>query len=326
MRGLDIIERIRRNLVVTAGTLPDYTDDVLYDEVDDCLMTKFERAIVSARSGYWCKPLSLTTTSGRAKYRIPARAVTQGLEKIEIAQSSTATYVPLAATTEEQAADYDRAPSSSLGNPQAYVVRGDQITLLPTPSSALSLRLWYYVRPSRIVAPQSGATVTLRGQVTAVNTTARTVTVNALPFDQEISPPAAITSGLQKIDIVQGDGWHELALVGATQTLAGLIFTVGGSDPLDEVTTDSYVRVSEQTDWPAIPDDFHRTLADLTSVQILTQLGLDSKAGQIAELAGGDMLRFIDLITPRVKADPPTIPLGGGWAGGGFGGWRGWWE
>lgn len=323
MRSLDIIERIRRNLVVTVATLSDYSDDVLYDETDDCLMTKFERSVVSARSGYWCKPAVFTTVPGTSKYRIPPRAVTQGLEKVEIALSSTAQYVPLVATTEESAADYDRAPSTNQGNPEAYVVRGDQLVLLPTPSAALSLRVWYYVRPSRLVAPQSGPSVTQRGRVTGVNSAARTITVDVVPFDQEVGP-GAITSANQRIDVIHPDGWHELALIGATQTLAGLIFTVGGTDPLDEITIGDFVRAAEQTDWPALPDDFHRTLADLTSVQILIQLGLAEKAGQIGELAAGDTLRFVDLIAPRVKADPPTIPLGGGWGGGGS--FRGWWE
>lgn len=324
MRALDLIDQIRRNLVVTAGTLPDYTDAVIYDEIDASLTTVFERIVTGARSGYWCKPYAFSTVVGTSKYRVPARAIVGGLEKVELAFSTTASYLPLPATTEEQAADYDRSPATSTSSPQAYVMRGDQVVILPTPNTVLPVRFWYYVRPSRCVAPQSGLSVTLRGQVTAFNPTARTITVNTPPFDQELAVPAAITSALQRIDVVHPDGWHELALVGATQTLAGSVFTVGGTDPLDEVQIGDFVRVSEQTDWPCLPDDFHDTLASATTVRILITLGLRQKAADLSERVTGDLQRFTDQISPRVKADPDTIPLGGGWGGVGAA-WGGWW-
>lgn len=316
MRGLDIIEQIRRNLMVTAGTLPDYTDAVLYDEMNTALHTTFEDVVASARSGYWCKPVFLTTANGRPKYRIPARAVVGGLEKVEIAMSSTADYVPLPACTEEQAADYERN-AANLGSPQAYVVRGDQIVILPTPNASLPLRLWYYIRPSRLVAPQSGALVTSRGRITSINTSTRVIIVDVLPLDQETVGNPPLSGNITPCDIVHKDGWHELSMVNITiSNYAGTTLTVAGTESMDEVELGDYLRFAEQTDWPCLPDDFHRMLADVTSAAVLVQLGLSDKAAQITELVGPAAVRFKDLITPRVKADPPTIGLGGGWGGG----------
>jgi hypothetical protein len=317
MNSTQLAKIVRRNLTVTAGTLSDYTDVVLYEEMTHILHSVFERAIVNARSGYWCKPSFLTTASSRPKYRIPARSVVGGLEKIDIASSTTSEYCPLVATTEEQASDYETAPQN-VGQPQAYVVRGDQVILLPTPNSAWPMRFWYYVRPSKLCAAQTA------GTVTAVNTTARTITVNSVPNDHTdpLSPVVMAASGT--LDVIHPNGWHELAVVGGAYTLAGVTFTIGGTAPLDEVELGDVVRVADQTDWPALPDDFHRPLADLVSIAVLEQIGLDSKAAAMAEKVAPDLLRFQDLIVPRVKADPPTIGLGGGWGGGGFAQWRGW--
>lgn len=311
MRSDEIATKIRREAFIgDVAQFPDYTDTVLWSECNDAVHGVFEGPVVSSRQGYWLKQFFYTTTGGKAKYRIPARSVVGGLEIVEIADASGRFY-RLGEVNEQQAQEYELA-SGQVGPPQVFCIRGDQVVLLPTPDllAGYTLRLSYYLRPSRLVQQQSSTIGggTVRGTVTGVNTATRQITVDVVPFDQELAVPAAITSGLQKIDVVHGDGWHEIALVGATQTLSGLVFTVGGTDDLSEIILGTdYVRAQQQTDWPQLPTDFHPTLCGIVAVKLLMQLKLADKAATLAQAVNADIGRFADLMQPRVKNEPPLI-------------------
>lgn len=286
---------------------PDYTAARILIELTDTLMTVFSRDIITARAGHWRDEHIYTTTAGRASYRIPGRAISGGLEKVEIADSAGSSYRPLTEVTPYEAGELT-GPSGAptTGAPVRYLVDGDQVQLIPAPeSAAYRLRMRYYRRPGRMVTQQ--VTGTERGRVTAVDTALRTIVVNAVPFDQELAVPAAITTGLQRLDVIHPDGWHEVALTGVPQTLSSLTFTIGGTVDMSKVEVGDYVRVAEQTDWPSLPDDFHRTLADATAIVILTSLGAGQKASVIAQKMGADLQRFRSLLKPRVKDSPRII-------------------
>lgn len=302
-----------------AANYTEYTQAKVLNELNDALQTKFEDVVVKARSGYWLKEYIYTATSGQARFRIPPRSVVGGLEKVEVA---TGTGQPFSKLTEIPASVEQDYVTQNPGTPDLFWVSGDVVEIIPAATSGMLVKLSYYIRPSRLVPSQSDPNGTVRGRITAINTGTRVVTVNAIPFDQSLTSPAAMTSGVQSIDIVHPDGWHELALVGASQTFSGLNITVGGSDPLTDAAVGDFVRVADQTDWPCIPDDFDRTLADLAAVTILRELHLLEKAEATLLAAGLDLARLRSLLVPRVKTEPKEIPIMRR-SRGGFGpGWR----
>lgn len=288
------------------ATYPDYSTAWVLAELNAQQMSLFEKPIVNAKSGYWRKYYQFAITPGRALYPAPSRAITGGFDKIDIAFDSNLNFVPL---TEYGEHDVRLIEQGQPGPVAGFIMRGDSIQLLPTPdSSAFTLRPSYLLRPSRLQAPQNntlGTGGTDRGRITDISGIgSRVITINTLPFDQELPTPAAITSGLQFIDIVRPTGWHEVQVVSASQTFVGVgpaTVTIGGVDDLSTVQVGDYVRVAEQTDWPALPDDFARCLADATAVKIMLQLNMEQKAKALAASLGGDLLRFQDLISPRVK-------------------------
>jgi hypothetical protein len=296
---------------------PSYTDSIVVDELNGTFANVFEAIVVEARGGFWRKRYDQPLVAQQARYRIHPRAC--AVEAVAIADSS-GKFVPLDEATPRQIDDLRGGSGSSSGRPLYYTVDGDMIELLPQPNSAsYTLRQSYYVRPSRLVTQQSSTLGggTIRGLITARDPVARTITVNVVPFDQELAVPAAITSALQQIDVVHPDGYHELALVGATQSLAGSVFTVGGTQSMQDVQVGDFVRAAEQTDWPCLPDEFHQTLADACAVRFLLQLGFGGKARDLAAKIGltpdgltphgTDLARFRKLITPRVKTSPKRL-------------------
>jgi hypothetical protein len=298
----DMLRRVRFSAFLPDAD-PEYDDAQIRRELTETLHTVFGEIVASTRGGFWLDDAITTCTAGKATYRMPARAIAGGLEHIEIANGTGGGWGPMTEVMAKRA-DELSGPSGtpSQGTPEYFIVEGDQVRLIPCPSTSnFRIKMRYYRRASRVVDEQT------RGLISAVNTTARTITVNVIPFDQELSVPAAITSGVTLIDVVHPTGWHELALTGASQTFSGTTITVGGTLDMTKIEVGDYVRAAEQAEWPALPEDFYRTLADAAAVTILTSKGYGPKGAQIAQKMGADLHRFRSLLNPRIKSAPPII-------------------
>ena len=293
-----MISLVRLNTLLPDGAV-DYTDSVILRELNDALTAKFERAVTDARCGYWLQRKVYTTTAGNAILRMPPRAC--GLSKVEIGDaSSTPSYKRLPLLREGHA-DLYTGPDGSIGSPKHWVMRGDRIHLTPTPDTAYSVRVSYYLRPSRLTPYQSG------GYITAINTTTRVITIDAMPSSIAVDGTTSTiaVSAFSEFDVVSPTGWHEVQLVNEyCQRSATLQLTCLGTADLSSVRTGDVVRFAEQAEWPPIPDDFHRALVDIATIKILIQLDFQSKAGGFAQDANADMQRFTALIADRVQEEP----------------------
>jgi hypothetical protein len=315
MHSAELLTWIRNDAYIGDATIyTDQTDASLLVELTHKLHTVFEDIVVKARAGYWLKEYLLTTTAGRGRYRIPPRAIVGGLEKIEIAAATGGSYYTIEEISPVDMQAWEGPISiGNPGMPQVFVSMGDQVELFPTPNAALPLRMTYYIRPSQLapvqnIQPNGG---TDRGRVTAVSAIGVnpvTITVNVVPVDM-LGTGVAIATATQQIDVVHPDGWHELAVVGSTQTLAGTVFTLPNGTDISDVQVGDYVRAADQTDWPCLPDDFHRCLVDVAAIKLLVELGLKEKGDDIANNVENDLIRFRSLLLPRVKSQPKTTPV-----------------
>jgi hypothetical protein len=277
---------------------PTYTDARVREELGNALTTIFERPIVNSREGYWRKTRDTTIATGQSRYRLPPRAVAGTAETIEVFSGAQA---PLPADR--------RSPG--------YTFQGDQIVFNAPPDAGLTLRVHYYLRPSALYALQLNV-----GRVTEVHDTTKEVVVTSLPLN--LVTGLAIATA-DKVDIIHPNGWHEACVVDEPSTIAGTTLTFGPTVDLSMVEVGDYVRAAGQTDWPALPEDFHRTLVDAAAMSILVSKGDLAKAQVYAAKVGADLERFTDLLQPRVKDHPPaTIPRAGilrgrsRWGGGGW--------
>jgi hypothetical protein len=135
--------------------------------------------------------------------------------------------------------------------------------------------------------------------------------------------PAAINNFTPSIDIVHPDGWHELSYISGVPVVTNPTnIQIPGTDYLGDIAVGDFVRAGEQTDWPCLPDDFHRCLADVAAIKILYELNLLDKAQALEATVGNDLQRFRSLLLPRVKADPKVIPIIRRSRGYGYPGWR----
>jgi len=212
----------------------------LIKELNGVHTQNFGRHVINAREGYWEQTTIIPTIVGDASYDLPERCAHGGFDRIELALSPTSEFMPIDCDQEDT--QRRAGAPSNIGQPRTYMLRGNRIVLLPAPdSAAYRIRIWYYQRPSQIVRPQSptfteiasiDSAVVDRGRITSIaGIGSRQVVVNAIPFRQRQGTPAAIVTAVDRIDVIKPSGWHELTIVGATQTISGTTITIGGSRP-----------------------------------------------------------------------------------------------
>jgi len=307
MRSDELLSRLRKSAFIgNADAYTEYTDNELFNELNDRLRSVFSDAVVSARSGYWLSTVVVTSYQGGA--RIPARAVTGGLESVEVLYNGV--YYALDEVTPLEAAAWTQP-----GQPFAYFCEAESIRLVPVPPSDVTLRLRYYLRPSLLVTSQSstqGGAGAVRGLIGGVYPSTRAVFVNAEPMDYATGAGVPLAYPAT-IDIIRPDGWFSPTLVSATASSPGALQyqiptpSLSDAEFADLVRVGDYVRVAEQTDWPALPADFHRMLADAAAVNVLREMDLIDKADILSTAASADFARFAKLIQPRVKSRPKKI-------------------
>lgn len=328
MNQTDLIKIVRRNCDLE-DSFADYSDQIILDELNDALTTKFERSVVDSNCGYWLQPFDITVARGTQSYRLPQRAI--GVNKLEIGLTTYANtgFVRLPQISEDHANAF-QSPANSPGTPQRFLVRGDSIWLDPSPDSAYVVRVWYYLRPSRLIPAQPNA---FSGSVVSANPTTGVVTLQS-PFSYYFGGamiPATSNGVNLDCDVVKQGSWHELAAVANEQffsngscitSAAGLTLTFANPSYVANVKYGDFVRLRDQTDWPALPDDFHRCLADVVSTKILIQRDFQQKASGYAQDVGADIQRFFQLISRRVmeepvrlRADLPSLRGGRYWGG-----------
>lgn len=306
MDSTQLLAKLRQAAFIgDASAYPEYTDAKLLDEMSQRLRTDFPVFSIEAGAAYLLKS---TTVSSTGRVRVPSRAVMGGVFSVEC-QGTDGKYYPL-----EEAAAQDIWRFETQTNavrPRKYAFDGGDIVLLPTPAASVTLRVRYYIRPSQLTESQNSRNGTDRGRVTAVSSTF--LQVNAQPFDQLATVPAAITTGAV-IDVIRPAGWYEPVVVSLTTgVISGTTINVS-EDLTSRVQVGDYVRVADQTDWPMLSEDYHDLLPYDAALWVLGQMSLEDKGLQ----AKTDRMyqRFRDSLAPRTQQAGMRLKIKN------FGGWR----
>jgi hypothetical protein len=287
-----------RNTATIEDNSSEFTDAVITQLLNMAMATYFEPIVETVRSGYWLHSLTRTLGTGNPYVRLHPRHC--ALEQVDI-RLTGGDWVPLSVAIESEAQDWD--PRAAY--PQAYSVRGTTLTLLPAPTTSnLELRAKVTIRPSQLVTEQTA------GRVVAVDTTARTLTVNAIPVDRVTGSSMATTT---VIDVVEPRGFYELSLFDAPATVTdSSTITVGAGPSLARIEVGDYVRVANQTDWPQLPQSYHTVLGAAAAVPICLRRDMYDRANEIAASTGAAAQRMSAQLSPRPRAQNHT-PVQHGW-------------
>lgn len=303
-----LIARIRRSAFLSDGDV-NYPDDVILQDMNDVMTQLYARAVIAADQAHWQLTDYTPLIANQRSYRLPARAVMGTTMRQQITAVGNVDWWPVHDLSEADALryEYNSYSSSPIDAPTRKIVRGENWWLLPPANvtGGYVMRTHYMVRPSRIAVAQFIPTSS--GLITAINTSTRVITIASSISNCGESGSRSVPNSAETIDIIRPGGWFKVQWSGAATgvnttsiTLSSDASGLSEANDLSDIAVGDFVRIADQTDWPAIPADFHRSLADATASKILTARGMADRASELSQAyVVPDLERFGDLLRPR---------------------------
>ena len=282
----DLLNSIRQR-----GSIPTTTNSSNVNNTTNLLAMATEELhikllpmILSAREEYYVTYKDYSITANQATYTIPTRASGQVLRDVQLISGTTVKSLPLI--------DSERITSTATGSPSAYYLEHNKVVLYPTPSTTVdTLRLRYYLRPSRLAATSACV------QITAIDTATFTVTVAAVP--------STMTANAY-IDYVAADAPFQNRAIDqliSSVTSTTIIMTGLPSD----LAVGDWVALADYTPIPQIPFEFIPVLSQMTVVKSLEALGDREGAKNAAADLQIIQNNALALIAPRNHGEPKKV-------------------
>lgn len=258
---------------------PAFTTTQLLDLATDELWSVTVPFINDLREEYFVTYSDSTiSTAERQTFDIPSRAAGGLLRDVKLVNDSN---------------DEEDIPRIDLEYQQrhfwGFYIQGNKLHLIKSEDySTYSLRMYYYVRPSQLVATSRCA------QVSSVGTTTFDVT----------SVPSNITDG-DTVDIVQANPPFETLSLGVTASISGT--TITPSTMPTGLAVGDRMCLKEESCIPQIPLESHTLLVRGTVVRVQEILqdnkGIDTNKKKYEE----EKAAIANVLTPRVVGEREKI-------------------
>jgi hypothetical protein len=234
---------------------------------------------------------TLAISAGDYGFRIPERAIGRTLREIQYRNMAGGNLVyDLPRISIE---DSYRFTNLGTGTPNGFMIEGDTIRLLPTPSSNGEVVLYTLRKPSNLVQTSRTATVLSVGT--------NTITLSKVPSNLTIG---------SKIDITDNKPSYPLVYKDLTITnITGTVLTVSGftGTALSGVDVDDVVSTALETSIVQLPDEAAVVLIHATAVRVLEALSIPDQM-QAAENKLQQKIRACrEILSPRVEGSVPKV-------------------
>lgn len=304
----DLVTEVRRRSRLPSAT--DLSDAEILQYADQEMQTTIADVIRNASASFWLTTREVTLVSGTSSYAIPRRAIGAGVERVELEDANGIRSQVVAVSEEDTWRWASGGRDHRWPSPYAFTLEGEALRLWPTPteSAAHTLRIRYQRQPSRLVAVAECCA--LDG---ATDTVTLSVTGATIP-----TWLTQISDGDRYIDIVRGDGVHDLIIADAIgDTFSDPTLTLSASTPLDDAASIAldtptggrvdYVCQAGTTCYPQIPSTLWPLLVSKTTVAVLEALG--DREGMAAAQATASQREAAarSVITPRSREAPRFI-------------------
>lgn len=250
--------------------------------INDEIQSYMVPFVMSTREEFFVTSSDVSVTSGTAAYAIPSRAIGAKLRNVLLLNGSE--YEPLPRLEPEAVL----REGSFSGTPEGFYLEGNSVVLYPTPSSATTLRLSFFIRPNRVVSVSEAGLIT--------GTPSATVTIS--------SAPSAFPTASTSYDLVKGTPHFECRAIdkAATRVTTTLTFSTATTG----LVAGDYVCLAGETPIPQIPVELHPLLAERVAARALHALG-DQRA-QLFEASAERMKKGLEaLLTPRSEGSSRRI-------------------
>lgn len=267
------------------GSLPEgrFSDQELLDFAYDSLLSEIVPVVLSTREDYLVTYDDIAIVANQNKYPIPTRALNGIIREIKILNSST-----LSNPTRK---DIEDIRTTSTGSSCDIYLEGNNIVLYKTPAASTgSIRVWYFLRPSRLVPVSETA------EITAIDTGTNTITITI---------PTGWTSS-DTFDLIKGKAHFDI--VGKDLTASSV---AGGSITFDDALPDTlavgdYVALAEETCFPLLPPEGHVALVQAAVTAALESMG-DPTSANSAGKTQALLAAFKSVLATRIQGEAKAL-------------------
>jgi hypothetical protein len=267
------------------GSPPDgrFEDSEILQLANDAMMSHVVPLVVSLKEEYYVTYEDQNLTTNVSAYPIPHRAM--GLTLREVKKVRSTSIIDLDRMSPE-----DITSSSTSDTTQGFYVQGQDVIIYPTPSSTQdSIRMFYFLTPSRIVEVTDCAVITAidraTGIVTATSPTTWTVS-STLDFCSQRNGHRTLGSDITPTAISTTD--ITFALVDIPSTLI-----VG-----------DYIALAGETPYLQCPDVCFNLVVRLVVNELLESMGASTELAAGKERASQLQANVTSLLNNRIVGAP----------------------
>lgn len=251
------------------GTPPQgrFEDDEIFSIASNQINSKLVPFILSLKEEYYLTSEDQTITQDQQAYPIPARAIGLTLREVKVIDGT--------AIKDINRIDPTEITSLASGQVTSFYLQGHDVMLYPTPQSTQgTLRLYYFLSPSEIVATALCARITDIDRVTGL--------ISAVT-------PSDWTTG-ETYDLVSSKNGHQTKAFDlvASAVVASTSITFTATDIPASIVVGDYVALAGQAPYIQAPDICFQYVVQLTIEQLMIQMsdqaGLESAKAEVARL------------------------------------------
>lgn len=246
--------------------------------------------IVSLREEFFVFRETIAVNAGDYGFRVPERAIGRTLREIQYQNDSGNLVYDLPRISIE---DSYRFTNLGQGTPNGFMIEGDTIRLLPTPSSNGTVVLYTLRRPSDLVLNTRTATITAFGT--------NSITLSKVPSNLTIGSKIDITDCRPSYPLI----YKDLEIT----NISGLVVTVSGfsGTALTGLETGDVASTALETSIVQLPDEASVVLVHATAVRVLEALSIPDQM-KIAEEKLQQKIRACrEILSPRVEGSTPKV-------------------
>jgi len=274
----DLLSIIRTKAFIPS-TQSTFSDDDLLALATDEMRDNIVPQIKECREEYYLVSEDFTVTSDKPYVRIPSRAIGGALREVSRIQGNQE--YNLSRKSVE-----DRPYENTSGVTDSFYIKGNR--LYPLRISGDTIRLYYYVRPSKLVATTSAV------QITGIDTATGIITTGALPSSWG-------STGI--IDMIEKEAGFDTLGRSISATFGTGQITVAPADIPVELELGDWISLEDTSPVPQIPVEFFPYLAQAVVVQVFDSVGdFDAKASAEQKLEKIEK-HAVAMISPRVEGE-----------------------
>lgn len=287
----DALLEYTRTVCMTPAADALFTDSRLLPLINGEQMGTLLPQLLSVREDYFLHSEDFTLVSGQLDYQVPERAVGSKIADIALIDSAgNECYIQRMNLSDKKLLGPIGGPVGDWST--SFFFKDDYVTLFPSvPTQYVSLRMYFYRRPSNLVLPADA------GLITAIDTGTSTVTVDSLPGDWVQD---------DTVDIIQRRPTFPSLADDVTITgISGADVTL--SELPDDLAVGDWLSLSGTTPIPQFPYEIHPFLGQLGAAKALESMA-DAEGLKLALTRVKQMREdLFKLITPR--ADNPALKI-----------------